>query len=234
LTEENEIVPQRRTGEIMKDTALSIVAGLTGLASSDKNDCVLSASRVFQGLIKGKGLQQLMDEWQALVEKGKIKEGYEKTSQHQDCFLELLRFLDNDCPDEIRFQTLKKIFLVAATETASDRESLLPYEYMKLCKSMSSGEIITMLTAYRILVDKKHVSFTDINFDHNWTARIVSNAQFEHLELVEIYKNKLFEKRILVQHSEYSGRMARGEIAKDNGLTSLGLALCKYIESYED
>ena len=231
MKEENEIVPKKGTGEVLKNARDSLAAGLTGIMSSDKKDLSLSAGHVFQAFIKGRGVEQVANEWGSLVEKGKIKENYETTSQHRDCLLELLNFLDDDCPDELRFQTLKKIFLVAATETLSDCESFLPYEYMKLCRSMSSGEIITMLAAYSILNEKKGIPPDNHNFDRNWVASIMNKARLEHRELVGIYKSKLFEKGILLQHSQFGDTLFAG---KNNGLTSLGVALCKYIESYED
>ncbi|MCK5601830.1 hypothetical protein KAR91_08180 [Candidatus Pacearchaeota archaeon] len=229
--EENEIVPKKGTGEILKDTGALIAAGITGAVSSGKKDLSLSAGRIFQAFIKGRGLDQLKNEWDSFVEEGKIKDNYEATSQHRDCLMGLLDFLDNDCPDEVRFQTLKKIFLVAATETSSDRESVLPYEYMKLCRSMSSGEIITMLAAYNLLNEKKGVSKTDANFQNNWIVSVMNKASLEHRELVEIYKSKLIEKGILMRHPQYSGSLGTNHA---NGLTTLGVALCKYIESYED
>lgn len=228
MTNEKEIMPQKRTGEILRETATSIASGLSGALASDRKDLTLSAGRVFQGFVKGRGIAQLQKEWNNLKEKGEIKDDYEETSQHRDCLLELLNFLDDDCPDEVRFQTLKKIFLVAATEKTSDRESLLPYEYMKLCRSMSSGEIITMITAYRLCAERKEIISKDPNFDHNWVASIVSNAGFEHRELVEIYKKGLLEKSILIQ-SQFPKVLASGT---SNGLTSLGISLCSYIESY--
>ncbi|HML76142.1 MAG TPA: hypothetical protein PKB02_16750 [Anaerohalosphaeraceae bacterium] len=226
----NSNVLKNETSDIIKETTCSITSGLAAIATSDRKDVILSASRIFQAFVKGKGLEQLQNEWDDLKKKGKIKDDYESTTQHQDCLLELLNFLDNDCPDELRFQTLKKIFLVASTETQSGRNSCLPYEYMKLCRSMSSGEILAMLTAYRLFVEKKANSISDSNFEYNWVAGVTNNGGFEHRELVEMYKRKLLDKNILLG-TNFQGSMGKNS---SNGLTSLGLALCRYIESYDN
>lgn len=116
------------TADVIKDTLTCLAEGLTGIAASDRKDLAFSVGHIFQSLRKGQFLSRLLDEWNSYRAKGRIKDDYVRTEQHQACLQELLLFLDNDCPDEIRFQTLKKIFLVAATEAASDRTSLLPYQ----------------------------------------------------------------------------------------------------------
>ena len=87
---------------------------------------------------------------------GKIKDEYQFSEQAQACLEEILDFLDNDSPDEIRFTVLKKVFMVAATETISDRDSLLPQQYMRLCRGLPSGEILILSTAYKMCKEGRH------------------------------------------------------------------------------
>lgn len=101
---------------------------------------------------------------------------------------------------------------------------------MKLTRSMSSGELIVMLTAYKLLIEKKCTSHTDLHFNRNWVASIINNTNFEHIELVEIYKRSLIKKEICIK-ADYD-QNAIGD-KHSNGLTSLGLGLCKYISTYE-
>ena len=62
----------------------------------------------------------------------------------------ILRFLDKDSPDEVRFKILKQIFLVAASEEISDRDSFLPLQFMKIARSLTDGEVILLTTIWRI------------------------------------------------------------------------------------
>ncbi|MHC5082902.1 MAG: hypothetical protein ACYTET_03045 [Planctomycetota bacterium] len=98
--EEKGIVPQKRTGEILRDTTVAVAAGLAGLATSEKKALTLSASHIFQGFLKGRFIDQFTKEWQEYVDKGKIEDDYETSSQHRDTLQEMLRFLDEECPDE--------------------------------------------------------------------------------------------------------------------------------------
>ena len=109
----------RDTSDVIKDTLTQLAEGLTAIAASDRKELVFSVGHIAQCLRKGQFLSRFLQEWNAYRDKGRIKDDYVGTEQHQAWLQELLEFLDNDSPDEIRFETLKKIFLVAATETAS-------------------------------------------------------------------------------------------------------------------
>ncbi len=114
------------TSVVLRRTIKQLPAGITGALSSKREDWILSIGHLFQRARAREFLSGLQTEWDAYVEKGKIKPGYESTDQHKTCLQEMLDALDHDCPDEIRFMTMKKILLVAACESNSDRKSILP------------------------------------------------------------------------------------------------------------
>ena len=143
------LMPYQDTAGILKRTLANLAEGVTGIAASDRHQVVLSLGHVVQRLRSGKFLSQLMREWDEFREKGRIKESHEKSEQHQSCLQEMLDFLDKDMPDQIRFDALKKVFIVAATDKDTDSASLLPCEYMRICRTLSSGEIIVLSTSYR-------------------------------------------------------------------------------------
>ena len=151
----NKNMPAKETSDILDDTALSILEGLTGIAASKKEALILSAGYIFQGLRKGQFLNILLKEWKNYKEKGRIKDDYQYTEQHKTCLQELLDFLDKNLPDEIAFSFLKKIFLVAATESISDRESILPQQYLRICRNLSSGAILVLIRTYKIAKEQK-------------------------------------------------------------------------------
>jgi hypothetical protein len=221
---------KRKTSDVIKDTTCSIFAGLTAIVANEPKENILSASRIFQGFVKGRVLEQLRVEWDELKEKGKIKDDYESTSQHRDCLLELLKILDNDCPDELRFQTLKKIFLTAATEKVSDRNSLLPYQYLKLCREMTSGEIIVLQTIYKL------TSQPDIKRENNsaavWLRAVADASGLIHTSLVEIHEAELMKKYLLTGrlHGDRSGV----ECKPHYRLTELAYDFCKFINDYSN
>ena len=218
----------KNTGDIIKDTLTCLVEGITGIAASDRKELAFSVGHIFQSFRKGQFLSKFLAEWKDYCDKGRIPKDYQETEQHHTCLQELLEFLDKDSPDEIRFETLKRIFLVAATETASDRNSLLPYQFLRLCRGMSSGEIIVLNTTYKIA---KSVPMPDVSGANQWLDAIAKESGLGHASLVETYEDELIKKH-LITGRRYSDRS--GVVAKPNfRLTSLGLELCEYIDSYD-
>ncbi len=216
------------TGKVIKKTLTSLAEGVTGVAAADRKDLALSVGHIFQSLRKGQFLSRFGEEWDSYREKGRIKDDYLGTEQHRSCFQELLDFLDNDSPDEIRFEVMKKVFLVAASESTSDRDSLMPYQFLRLCRGMSSGEVIVLNTTYRIAKSEQPPDFTGA---HQWLDAIAKESGLGHPALVEIHEERLIEKHLLSRrlHGDRSGVALKPHFR----LTSLGLELCDYIASYD-
>jgi hypothetical protein len=179
----------------------------------------------------GQFLSAFLKEWNRYREKGKVKEDYQYSEQHQVCLQELLEFLENDSPDEIRFKVLQQIFLVAASEVVSDRNSFLPQQLMKIARALSDGEIVLLSTLWRIVQED---SFTAENHygAHKWLQEVTAASGIEHQELVEIYEQGLMDKKLLTprQHGDRSGVNVKPYYR----LSSLGYKLCEYIQAYEE
>jgi hypothetical protein len=141
-----------------------------------------------------------------------------------------LNFLDKDAPDERRFSILKKIFIVAATEKVTKRESVLPQEYMKICRGLSAGEIIVLNTAYRrykTISPNEDTSKSALD----WITTIANVSDLHYTELVETYEQTLMKKHLLSsrQFSDGSGV----KVTPYYRLTELAYDICQYIENYD-
>ena len=217
------------TSDIIDRTMRAIGQGITGIAASEKEEWFLSLGHLLQRIRSGRFLQTLKDEWNDYQEKGRVKDDYFLTDQHQECFQELLDFLDDDSPDDIRFTVLKKIFLTAATETISDRDSVLPQQYMKVSRSLSSGEILVLSGAYKI-VKEGHPFDTGMTA-LTWLQEIAEISGLKHSELVEKYEKELIEKNFLIPRSYSDGSGVR--LGEHFRLTSLAWALCEFLQEFD-
>jgi hypothetical protein len=228
---------QRKTTDILTDTATSLLEGITGIGSSKREEFILSVGKIFQGLIKGKFLIILNDEWNHYKRKGKIKDDYQYSEQHHSCLQELLDFLDNDLPNEITFYFLKSIFLVAASEKLTDRESILPHQFIRICRRLSSGEIILLMETYRIAQrgsDNFNVLMGSPQYPmtQSWLQVMAKESHLKYPELVELHELELINKGLLTRRQHTTGGMVK--IAPYFRLTQLGYDICSYIENYEE
>ena len=97
---------QVETEDVLATTMESIVAGLTGIASSERKELILTVGQIFQRARAHGFLDALMREWKEFQANGKVDPEYTKSEQHKACLQELLDFLDKDSPDQIRFDAI--------------------------------------------------------------------------------------------------------------------------------
>ena len=220
--------PEFDTSRIIERTLQRLTAGLTGIASSKREDWFLSLGHIFQRLRGREFLTQLLHEWNNYVIKGLIKDGYENTEQHKVCFQELLDFLDNDSPDQVRFTALKRIFLTAATEQVSSRESVLPSQLMRICRTLSSGEILVLESAYRVLKVGKWNDRT-ISGASGWLGAVANESGLKYSALVTTYESELIQKHLLTGRVYEDGSGVH--LLPSFRLTDLAVRLCDFIQN---
>lgn len=229
IEDQNQIV-RTNTSEVLKDTIFALSEGITGIASSKKQEIILSVGHIIQRLRSVGLLDSLREEWNRFRFKGRIAEDYQFTEQHFNCLHELLDFLEKDIPDEIRFTTLKKILLVAAQELNMDRNSLLPHQFMKLCKSMNSGEVLVLLTTYDIAKRREY----DVSARYGatrWLEYIADHSGLVFPELVESFETELIKKHLITDRTY--GDRSGVNLGKNFRLTNLGVMFCDYVNKYE-
>ncbi len=227
----SEIVPKNKqldkTSKLLNDTLGSLIAGFSAVAASDRKDLILSIGHIFQRLRSGTFLEALKKEWEYYIEKGRIKDGYTDSEQHQECLQEMLDFLDKDSPDERRFSILKAIFLGAATEKQSTRDSVLPQQYMSLCRTLSSGEVLVLQATFTI----SETGYSSTHSVHDWLKVVAEKSGLKTNELVEIHEKNLMEKNLL------TNRMTSDKSTVDVDpwyrLTPLAIQMCKFIKEFD-
>jgi len=231
---EEPVEPKREfdTSGVLARTLTSLTEGLTGVGASERKDWILSVGHILQSIRSGRLLRSFADEWNAYREKGKVKEDYTASEQHQECLQELLDFLDEGPPDSARFAALKKILLVAATESASARDSVLPQQYMKICRNLTSGELLVMLTSFDLSKAPPSVKLDTPEEARIWLDAVARSSGLRYPELVEIHERVLIEKNLLTPrlYNDRSGVT----IGSHFRLTALASDLCRYIEAYEE
>jgi len=218
------------TSSLFDRVSQQIIAGLTGIASSKREELSLSLGHILQRIRSLRFLETLKKEWDFYVEKGRIKEDYTESEQHISCLQEMLDFLDKDAPDELRFSVLKKILLVASTEDITSRDSVLPQQYMQLSRQLTTGELLVLLSTYNIAKANKYPHKK--NFGANtWLDFVAKHSGLEYLELVALHEFGLIKKQLLIDRL-YPDRSGV-EIGANFRLTSLGWEFCQYIDNYK-
>lgn len=226
-----ELVPSEPTGEqteeVLAETRRAVIEALTALGAGGKEEVFRSVGHILQRMRSVPLLDALRDEWIRLREEGRIDDEYVNSDQHLNCFQEILGFIDEETPDDTRFKALKAIFLNAATERFEDRDSLLPYHYMRVARKLDSGEVLILRAAY----DIQKTDYEDDSHARSWLERIAEESGLKFPALVEVHERNLIEKKLLSprKHPDDSGV----NLGEGYRLTDFGRELCQFMSSYE-
>jgi len=213
------------TSDLIRDAITSLTEGITGLAASDRKELILSVGHILQRMRAANFLEVLKEAWDSYRQKGRIKDDYMHSSQHIDCLQEMLDFLDKDSPDEARFDAMKGILLATATEEESDRDSVLPQQLMKLCRQLSSGELLVLLAEYN-----EPTSSNPNTSAGTWLTRVANTSGLKFSDLVETHERQLIERKLLLDRQYFDSRVI---LSGHGRLTELGLELCRFMEHHE-
>jgi adenylate kinase family enzyme len=134
----------------LRQPAVKLAEALTGILVSESKDWKLSAGRLVQASIQWKLYSQIGKELKEYMEKGKINEDFLNDEQNKHSLNDILKFIDEDSPDEICFKAIKKLFFKSVFNNSTDQEKLLSYQFMKLCKELTSSEILVLKSVFEI------------------------------------------------------------------------------------
>lgn len=208
--------------EYEQQKALQVARFFTGIAGTQRTDWGMSVGRAFQGLIEGKFIQTLSNEVKYFEEQGRIKKDFRSSDTSQMCFAELLKFLEQDIPDPQRLDLLKKIYIVAATEEKSERNSPLPLQFMQLARMLNAGELLVLFSAYQI----RNVA---IDSQHEFVKLLIDKTGLMFEDLVSRHFDELFKKRLMREKMPGTG----GATSIKSLMEPFGLAFCEYVEYYD-
>lgn len=130
--------------KFLQEPSIKIAEAITGILASEQKDWKLSAGKLIQASIKGTLLTQLGRELKKYREEGKIKEDYFAMSKTRAILYELLKFLDEEVPDEDLFRAMKSIFFTGISVNTTEYDQALAYEFLQTAKKLSGTEILIL------------------------------------------------------------------------------------------
>lgn len=220
--------------KFLQAPSLKIAEALTGILASDLNEYKLSTGRLIQASINWKFLSQLGKELKEYAQKGRIKEDYFATHKEQSSLYELLKFIDEGVPDEERFKAMKSIFLISISKDVSKEDKELAYELMKICKIISSSELLILKACYDVVKGKiafKHQGDfkLTINSRNRWFRWVAEQIGHNLPSLVEYHEENLIKLKLISNRDTTIAAFIATDYFR---LTELGVKLCDFISKY--
>ena len=223
----NDLGPTRRNdvSDLLGRTVKSMAEGLTGIASSDRRDLILSVGHILQRMRGGRFLSAFKEEWDKYKEKGRISDEFEQSEDNWDCLQELLDFVDKDIPDSRRFEAMKNLYLNIAVDSASDMPGVNRQQLMRVCRSLSSGELIVLLNAYRLGLRRTRQE-RGSQSAASWLDLVAKKSGL-YMGLVEVNEGDLIKKGLLSRRTHADGSGVT--LGQHFRVTDVGVALCEWI-----
>jgi hypothetical protein len=99
---------------------------------------------------------------------------------------------------------------------------------MKICRQLSSGEIIVLSAVYKIYKEKRYEPTRE---SVNWLNNIAIESRLEHAELVELHERELIRKNLISDRLIGDRTLVRND--SNRRLTPLAFNVIKFIKNYD-
>ena len=227
--------------QLLQQPTLKVAEALTSILASDLKDWKLSAGRILQSVITGNLLTQLGREIEKYCKEGKIKEDFLENDINRASLKELLKFIDKETPDEIRFKAIKSIFFCSVEKNAKGEQEEIAYLLLQTAKQLSSAEVLILSATYQIVKNTGRQLVRGIewgsNRNVNYWAQVISEKIGHNLsELVLQHENNLMGLKLITDRQYIRNNT---EVPKEfhpsqyYRLTPLGYKLCEFMTKYD-
>lgn len=210
--------------EFLERPLTAIAESITGALGEGPKGMWLAGGRIVQSILKGKILQQFAYEFRNLREKGRIPDDFADRRYGFQTWVELMKILDEECPDPDRLEALKAMFFAVNKVNATDGEHVASYQLWQVAKSLTSGELFLL----KLVFEQRDQYKGDNNYMH-WEEHMARSAGHSVKGLISLNEKKLTEMGLLSERLWVDGSGIRPGNAR---LTDFGLAFCKNIETY--
>jgi hypothetical protein len=209
-------------------TALEAFTGALALGAKHSG---IAAGRMAQAIVKGQMYSQFAEELRALREAGKIPDNLGETEHGLYTWAELMKIIDDECPDAEWLGALKAAFYAVNRVTAEDAPTIVEYQLWQIAKELRSGDILLLRSMYA------QVNRCPADKSKEWVRQMAQISGLQIPELVERYEKHLTDLLLMtprvVPGNMEAGYERSGIDARNNRLSFLGVRLCRNIETYE-
>lgn len=151
-----EIVQSQDRGalsQFLKDPQSLIAGALIETFSHGPSAWTGPLVRVAVASLSGCALQQFAKEIKDFQEKGKIAENWADDPKGYQTWVELLKVIDEESPDEEKLDALKAMFFVVNKINAQDGEKIRAYQLFQIAKKLDSNALLSLKAMHQMHKD---------------------------------------------------------------------------------
>ena len=208
----------------LQEPATFVMEIITGLMIDGKKGALVTGSRLAQGAFKARLFQQFSIEVQRLRESGKIPEDFAEKKYGYKTWVDMLKIIDEELPDEEKLEALKAMFFAVNKVNASDSEKVVAYQLWQITKQLDSGELLLLKAAY----ENKNRFGSENKSALEWENQMATTSGLAINGMVPMYEKRLVELLLMTPRTNAGNSI----LPMNARLTYLGTKLCTNIETY--
>lgn len=212
--------------QLLKDPQSALAGALIETFSHGPSAWTGPLVRVAVASLTGRALQQLAQEIKDFQDKGKMAEDWADDPKGYQTWVELLRVIDDESPDQEKLDALKAMFFAVNRFSSADGRQIVPYQLFQIAKRLTSGDLLVLKAVYE-MHKKGNVNIASGGY-REWAQKVALYLGHSLTGLIDRAETTLIENCLL------SPRADKGHSIDITNLrlTDLALELCQNIERY--
>jgi hypothetical protein len=234
-----EVILPENADELAKfmDQPLQAIAeAVTGALAAGPKQWSVMAGHIVQGILKGKLFQQVSREIKELRDKGKIEDDFAEKKYGFKSWVELLKVIDEEAPDEDKLEALKAMFYGVNKVGVQDSERMLNYGLFQITKTLTSGQLLLLKTAYGAYNTGQFANSQRALLT-GWAQQMADGLGHKVSGIVMRDQVPLVDQGLLSPRIDMTvGSHQQNQHwidTKDARLTDLGIRFCKNVDTYQ-
>lgn len=184
-------------------------------------------------------ISRFLNEYRDRKNKGEVKSESFLTDKPESSFIDLIKFIGQEIPDEDRIKALKSIFFYGVSKNAIEQDEVLAFEFLQTAKKLSSTEVLILKANFELVLGK----FTSDGLKENlgnaqskrsaWKKIIASQMGYGEIhDIVTKYESNLESLGLISPRYENTSFSDEFESTQKYRLTGMGYKFCEFMTKY--
>jgi hypothetical protein len=216
--------------KFMDQPMSAIAESVTGWLAAGPKSWTVMTGHIVQAILKGKMLEQVSREIKELREKGKIPDDYADKKYGGQSWVELLKTIDEETPDQDKLDALKAMFYSVNKIGIEDGERILNYQLFQIAKRLTSGQLMLLKVVDESRKTDEFPKQGDAQLSVKaWGERMAASLGHKLTYLVLKDEPALVEQGLLEPRNVQNTYFVFSRNAR---ITDLGVLFCENIRKY--
>jgi hypothetical protein len=220
----------------MDQPLTAIAETITGALAAGPQAWTVMTGHIVQGMLKGKLFEHVGGEIKELRDKGKIAEDFAEQKYGFKSWVELLKTIDDEAPDEDKLGALKAMFYAVNKLGIEDSERILNYQLFQIAKELTSGQLLLLKVVFEAYNTRLYAQSEKVLLS-GWAQGMADRLGHKVSSLVVRDQVALVNQGLLSARIDISPGAYQPEqhwVDKQNArITDLGIKFCENLKTYE-